>query len=90
MSKNYLLLNNNLGNLKKSSKVIFFDDYSKFLIDKTILKKYRTSSLLTFNELKKFNYNSNLLNKKIKFDLISLFFNKLCSVIVINFCLLFS
>ena len=66
MSKNYLLLNNNPGNFKKSSKVIFFDDYSKFLIDKKILKKYRTSSLLTFNELKKFNYNSNLLNKKLK------------------------
>tara|TARA_B100001057_G_C22869385_1_gene958090 strand:- start:2530 stop:4239 length:1710 start_codon:yes stop_codon:yes gene_type:complete len=66
MFKNYLLLDNNLKNIKKSSKIIFFDEYSKNLIDKKILKKYQTSSLLNFNELKKFNYNSNLLNKKIK------------------------
>ena len=34
MPKTYLLLDNNIDNFKKNSKLIFFDEYSKNLIEK--------------------------------------------------------
>ena len=66
MPKTYLLLDNNIDNFKKNSKLIFFDEYSKNLIEKKKIKSYQTKFLLTFKDLTNFNYNSNLLNKKIK------------------------
>ena len=64
MPKTYLLLDNNIDNFKKNSKLIFFDEYSKNLIEKKKIKSYQTKFLLTFKDLTNFNYNSNLLDSK--------------------------
>ena len=64
MSTSHLLLENSVQGFKKNSKLIFFDEYSKKLVDEKVTKNFKIDFILKLNELKKFNLNSNILKKK--------------------------
>ena len=66
MSTSHLLLENSVQGFKKNSKLIFFDEYSKKLVDEKVTKNFKIDFILKLNELKKFNLNSNILKKKTK------------------------
>ena len=66
MSTSHLLLENSVKGFKKNSKLIFFDEYSKKLVDEKVTKNFKIDFILKLNELKKFNLNSNILKKKTK------------------------
>ena len=55
-----------LEDTKKNSKLIFFDEYSKKLIKEKDIKNFKTSFIFKLSELKNFDLNSNVLNKKLK------------------------
>ena len=66
MSISHLLLENSIQGFKKNSRLIFFDEYSKRLLDEKVRKNFKVNFILKLNELKKFNLNSNILKKKSK------------------------
>ena len=65
MKKTYLVFEDELKGYKKSSKLIFFDEYTQRLVKRKKIKFFKVESILKFEDIKNFNFNSKNLRKKI-------------------------
>ena len=64
MKKTYLVFDDELKGYKKSSKLIFFDEYTQRLVKREKIKFFKVESILKFKDIKNFNFNSKNLKKK--------------------------